>query len=280
MSRIRPLFLLVFASILLQISAQEPLVVFWWKERWRGRDFVNFGDHLAQLLVERIVEQPVEVNNKRPLPKKKRLFAIGSVLSFAQDGDVVWGSGINGRLQNKKHYRFSTLDVRAVRGPLSRQFLMDHFQIMCPEIYGDPGLLFPRFFPEFKKSPNPSYEYLIIPHYADEHLFPKTEYPNVVYPTESWDVVISKILDSKFVIASSLHGVIIAEAYGIPARLLRLSEEESPFKFQDYYLGTGRPHFRVAHSIEEALYMGGEIPFHCDLEKLLKAFPFEFWEDS
>ena len=33
--------------------------------------------------------------------------------------------------------------------------------------------------------------------------------------------MIEAILDSKFVILGSLHGLIIAEAYGIPARALR-----------------------------------------------------------
>ncbi len=60
--------------------------------------------------------------------------------------------------------------MRAVRGPLTRQFLMD-MGIDCPKIYGDPALLLPKLFPEFKKSENPTKEYIIIPHHSDEHLF-------------------------------------------------------------------------------------------------------------
>ena len=204
---------------------------------------------------------------------------MGSVISFAADGDVVWGTGINGRLLDKKFYKFKNLDIRAVRGPLTRQFLQNELKIVCPELYGDPGLLFPILYPEFKKSKNPSLEYLIIPHYSEEFYFPKNQFPNSVYCTEPWETVIRKILDSKFVISSSLHGVILAEAFGIPARLLRITENESIFKYQDYYLGTGRPHFQTAGSIEQALQMGGEPPFICDLSKLLNAFPLEFWEN-
>ncbi len=89
-----------------------------------------------------------------------------------------------------------------------------------------------------------------------------------------------KILNSKFVISSSLHGIIIAEAYGIPARLLRITENEPLLKYQDYYIGTNRPNFKFALSVEEALKMGGEPPFECDLEKLYEAFPREFWPNS
>jgi pyruvyltransferase len=201
-------------------------------------------------------------------------------LKMAKTGDVLWGTGMNAKSLDLKDYKFIYLDIRAVRGPLTRDFVMQNFQIYCPEIYGDPALLVPYFFPEFKKKQNPQYDYIIIPHYSEESLFPKSIYPNVVYPTEPWNDVIRKILNSKFVISSSLHGIVIAEAYGIPARYLRVTEHEPLFKYQDYYLGTNRPNFTYASSIEEALEMGGEPPFECDLEKLYLSFPFEFWPNA
>ena len=258
---------------------EKGLSVFVWREKWRNWDFINFGDELAHIIVERIVHTTVKLNHKKPIHQEKRLFSVGSVLSFALDDDVIWGTGINGRLLDKKYYKFTRLDVRAVRGPLTRQFLKNELQIDCPEIYGDPALLFPILYPEFQKQKNPSLEYLIIPHFSEEFYFPKTEFPNVVYSTEPWDTVIRKILDSKFVISSSLHGVIVAESFGIPARLLRITDNEPMFKYHDYYLGTGRPHFQAAYSIEQALQMGGEPSIQCDLTKLLNAFPLEFWEN-
>jgi len=147
-------------------------------------------------------------------------------------------------------------------------------------VYGDPALLIPYFFPEFKKKINPNYEYIIIPHYSEIQLFPKSEFPNVVYPTDPWNVVIRKILASKFVISSSLHGIVVAEAYGIPARYLRITETEPLYKYLDYYLGTNRADFQYATSIEEALEMGGEPPFECDLQKLYDSFPFEYWPNA
>jgi pyruvyltransferase len=92
--------------------------------------------------------------------------------------------------------------------------------------------------------------------------------------------VIRKICDSRFVISSSLHGIVVAEAFGIPARMLRITETEPLFKYFDYYAGTNRPDFQFAYSVEEALLMGGERPCECDLMKLYNAFPFEFWPNA
>ncbi len=251
---------------------------FYWEEKEKfGR---NFGDFISLKLVERIVQGPVELAQKGVVLKEPKLLAVGSILTFAREGDVIWGSGVNGNWRDRRNYKFKDLDVRAVRGPKTRRFLQEEFNISVPEVYGDPALLFPYFFPEFSRTANPKYDYIVIPHYSEQSLFPKDENPNVVYPTEPWDEVISKICDSALVISSSLHGVIIAEAFGIPARYLRVTTKESLFKYKDYYRGTGRQTFRPATSVDEALELGGEPPAHFDAQKLYDAFPFECWQED
>lgn len=277
--RLRLNFSLFIYATLLLASTQalaKDLPLYYWQQP----QFVNFGDFLSVKLVERMVNCPVRIYKKKPNFKEKKLLAIGSLFFFAADDDIIWGTGINGKTLDKADYNFTTLDVRAIRGPYSRQFLLDNFQIECPEIYGDPALLIPYLFPEFKRQKNPKFDYIVIPHYSEIHLFPRSDADNIVYATDPWNIVIERILDSKFVISSSLHGVIVAEAYGIPAKLLRVTETEPLFKFKDYYAGTGRDHFEFATSIEEALQMGGEEPFKCDLEALYNAFPFEYWPDA
>lgn len=250
---------------------------------WEGRtwqDFTNFGDALSEKIVERIVGHRIATTFNESLKAehgKRKFLALGSIIDKAENDDVIWGSGVNGKYPNskdKKYYRFTQLDVRAVRGPLTRQFLMD-MGIKVPEIYGDPALLLPKLFPEFKKAEHPSQEYIIIAHFSDEDLFVNN--PHFVSAKEDWDIVIRKILDSKFVISTSLHGVIVAEAFGIPARYLKVSEFEPLFKYADYYSGTNRPNFKYATSIEEALQMGGEALPEIDLDKLLHAFPHELF---
>ncbi|MBS0649888.1 MAG: polysaccharide pyruvyl transferase family protein [Verrucomicrobia bacterium] len=269
------IFLLI-AALPICLRSEEGLPLYYWQQQ----KFVNFGDYLSLKIVERIVGGPVKVFIRHPKNKDKKLLALGSLMSFAADGDVIWGTGVNGKLPKKESYAFTHLDIRAVRGPLTRQFLMETFQIEAPEIYGDPALLIPYLFPEFKRSENPSYDFIIIPHYSELHFFPKEIFPNAVYATDPWDEVIRKICDSRFVISSSLHGIVVAEAFGIPARMLRLTETEPLFKYFDYYAGTNRPDFQFAYSVEEALMMGGEKPCECDLMKLYNAFPFEFWPNA
>lgn len=242
---------------------------------WQAGSFTNFGDYLSLKLVERMLQKKVTVVNHTFAGKK--LFAIGSIISKASTGDVIWGAGIKGLHLQKKDYKFTALDVRAVRGPLTRAFLLENFGIKSPQIYGDPALLIPYFFPEFKRQKTPKYPYIIIPHYSEEKMFPKDKYPHAVYPSEPWNVVIQKILDSKFVISSSLHGIILAEAFKIPARFLRITDHEPLFKYQDYYEGTGRKSFTYATSVQQALSLGGEPPYTCDLKALIKAFPFDYW---
>jgi pyruvyltransferase len=240
----------------------------------------NFEDRLSKKIVERIVDHKI-LTTSAPYLQQKKLLAVGSILHVANDNDVVWGSGIDGENQNLEKLRVLQLDVRAVRGPLTRKTLMQR-GIDCPEVYGDPTLLFPRLFPEFKKNEHPSKDYVVIPNYSDEHLF--SHLPQMVSTTENWQKVINTILDSKFVISSSLAGIMIAEAYGIPARLLRINKEgnsDDLIKFADYYYGTNRFDFHYAKSVEEALKMKGEPMPKGNLEQLLHVFPFDlFFSDE
>ena len=238
----------------------------------------HFGNALSLKLVERMVSRSISDFGSNPfLEYRIKLLTVGSIMHVANEHDVIWGTGISGKYLNKENYRFKHLDIRAVRGPLTRQFLIDNFAVACPEVYGEPILLLPYLFFEFKRQSNPSYPYLIVCEPSEEYLF--TGHLNKIFLSESCDALIKKMLESQFVISSSLYAIAVAEAWGIPARLLRIKNDESMFKYDDYYLGTGRPHFQYATSIDEALRMGGEVPIKCDLEKLYHAFPFELWDN-
>ncbi len=243
--------------------------MFWWKT---DRGSINFGDELSRVIVEKIVGYPLEHNNLTLNKGQNTLLAAGSILHFARNDDVIWGSGFreNPLLEN----RFTRLNIRAVRGPRTRAFLLE-MGIDCPEVYGDPAVLMADLFPEFKNV-KPVYDYIIIPNIGEMDCF--SSYKNVVYPVWSWDEIIKKITQSKFVISSSLHGIIVAESFGIPARLLKMTWIEPLLKYQDYYESTGRPNFRYATSVQDALQMGGEPPGFIDKKKLIDAFPWDYFK--
>jgi len=265
-------------SFAFSTDAQEEIPLFYWDARPR-LGFSNFGDAISVGIVERILGRPIRATSTPSLGREKFL-AIGSIINYAEEGDTLWGTGVNGKYLKKSDYHFNRLDVRAVRGPLSRQFLLE-MGVNCPEVYGDPTLLLPKLFPEFQKPSEPSQDYIVIPHFSDEHLF--RDLPQMVSVKEEWQTVVERILNSKFVISSALSGVIVAEAFGIPARLLISPNEnntETIFKYSDYYYGTGRFNYQFATSVEEALRMGGEPMPACDLDRLLQAFPYDLFQNQ
>lgn len=243
---------------------------------WRppnGR--VNFGDFLSRVIVELILaSRGLTLGDETR--ESFQLMAVGSVLHFASDGAVVWGSGVNGKMPVEQH-TFRSLDVRAVRGPLTREFLASR-HITVPEVYGDPGLLLPLLAPQrFQRTAamGPGF----VPNLNDLAELDTRDMRDVpvVSPLHGWNRCVEAILRHDLILASSLHGLIIAEAYGIPARYVRLSETENLFKYRDYYAGTGRPNFCFARSVAEGLEMGGEVDPVFDSSKLMQAFPFDLW---
>lgn len=256
----------------------KDISLFYWKPRsyfhfWRPDRFLNynFGDYISLIITNEILAQKGLVLSKKR-KSSRRILAIGSILHLAKNNDVVWGSGINGNCIDDLTYP-KRLDVRAVRGPLTRDFLINK-GIDAPEIYGDPALLLPQFYPmqETEKKNN----YFIISHFKDIAFFKHSPY--FISAMSDWKLVINKIWQSRLIISTSLHGIICAEAYGIPAVYLRVSEHEHLFKYKDYYAGTGRTEFAYASSIDEALQIGGQAPPIINLKKLLDAFPYDLWE--
>lgn len=239
---------------------------------WRpDRRRSNFGDALSAVVVEAMLAKR-GLTLESPAPRPRKLLAIGSILHFAQEGDVVWGSGFNGKIPASAH-RFSDLDVRAVRGPLTRDFLAER-GVVTPAVYGDPALLLPVLFGD-RFSRRDDIRLSVMPNLHDLSLVAGR--PDVISPFDPWGQVIDRLLGSQFVVASSLHGAIVAEAFGVPARFVRLSEFESRLKYDDYLLGTGRADEPFAYSIDEALDMGGMPPPRFDAAGLMAAFPFDLW---
>ncbi len=175
------------------------------------------------------------------------------------------------------HRHFHKVDIRAVRDPETRKILLE-MGLKCPEIYGDPALLLPYFYMPRKLQKK---EYVLVPHFNEWEKYSMNE--NVVAAfNNNWKTFVDKICCSELVISSSLHGVILAEAYGKQAVLLENTSATDYFKYQNYYSATGRTSFPIASSINEALSIHVEKPDN-DLIKnlqqnLLSSFPVDLYE--
>lgn len=207
-----------------------------------------------------------------PARRNARLLAVGSILHFAQPGDVIWGAGVNGKQIPQLSFP-TEIEVRAVRGPLTREVLMRR-GVDVPDVYGDPGLLISRY---WEDPVVPERELTVVPNLND--LADYERMSDVVSPLESIETVISAIRGSRFVVGSSLHAIVVAESFGVPCRLLR-SKQEPQFKYEDYFLGTGRDGVTLARSVSHALALGPEDPPRWSDDDLLAAFPACLWSPA
>ena len=260
--------------------------VFWWKAQGNlinsaiSHDTFkhgNFGDDASPLLVTKLSG----LESRRILPGEKKLLAIGSILHRANDGDIVWGSGLKSEEALDSHPGGSIL-VTAVRGPKTLKVLeragWDTSNIK--EMF-DPGVLLRHIFADrlaqydVKKN-NRFGKIRIVPHFKDELVF-KRQRPDLLKHFISPDGEPLKILESmlgaELVIASSLHGIIFAESLGIPAIWITSPGGEAQFKYLDYYEGTSRFGVKPIETIAEALTATPPPLPVFDFEKLLSTFP-------
>lgn len=245
------------------------------RDRFIGPRTNNFGDLLGPVVVQAISDR--EGLRWPLLSRPGRLITIGSVLHVATPRDVVWGSGVNGNVRPERH-RFTTLDVRAVRGPRTWSFLADR-GLRVPEVFGDPALLLPYLFPVLTAwATEKRHAVTVVPNLHDWQTL--GSHPRAVDPRSGLWHVLRTIAQSEHVVASSLHGLVVAEALGIPATVL--SGHEKPFKYQDYYEGTGRQMPSPAQSLDEALHQVPEPPdlSTWDAEALYRAFPRSLWAEA
>lgn len=247
---------------------------------WRPESgkYVNFGDELAKVIPELILAgRGATLMDEVAQPVK--IVTVGSSLHRANDGTIIWGTGLHGASPARDH-TYRSLDVRAVRGPLTAKFLRAR-GIHVPPVYGDPGLLMPeickgRFVPTGRRKIG------LVPNLHEMDFFTNAvrsgRFPDVtiIDPRRAWNTVIQEILDFRFIIASSLHGLVIADAYGIPNRYVRLTEKENILKYHDYYLGTGRM-LHPAKSLEEAIETEPATALAYDPAPLMAAFPYDIW---
>lgn len=244
----------------------------------------NLGDTLALPIIEFLLSKK-GIKIDKPISHKKHLFTVGSGGLRSFQDTTIWGTGImydglNGKWFEKywdANHRH--LDIRAVRGPLTREVFLK-LGHKCPEVYGDPGILMPLIYQPMNKEK--THEYMIIPQYTTENEVRKYIPDNMVISmnTNDYKSVIDRIVSCKVVYSSSLHGIILAEAYGVPAVFFRGVHSNIDFKYKDYYASTGRYNVPMANNLAEAFsFEAPELSDLTNLQKgLIDAFPYDLWE--
>lgn len=199
---------------------------------WRGVE--NFGDQMAPLLLERFADLKTEWGTI----SHSKIASVGSIIEHIPplwDG-VILGSGR--MFENSRLYLQSrgkvTPTILAIRGPLSARGIPGSFAI------GDPGILADELVgPQEKK-----WDLGILPHFSDTELvprfkalIPKQHSIHVINPSHDPLTVIREIGACRRIVTSSLHGVIVSDAFGIPRRIeytSKMDKDGGTHKFRDY----------------------------------------------
>lgn len=239
----------------------RKLFMYWWNTK------SNIGDEASYYIVSRLFNGKI-IHKKpfltirelaRQLLKQKRipefrefvfpwtrvLFGVGSILDYAGKNDIVWGSGFR-----EDSSKTACTDFRLVRGNLTRK------KIGCPSVkIGDPVLALPSFYKPKKKQLK--FPITIIPHYTEYQYFNNlysSSYNVLKIESKDVETFVDSVANSEYVLSTSLHGIIIAHAYGVPVVWIKKGYiKSSDFKFYDYFSSVGVRCERPLTNIEEIL---------------------------
>ena len=237
----------------------------------------NFGDLLSPWLIGRMTGREVVFADKT----RPHYIAVGSILKRVSPQSVVWGSGSFGNENRDQLVPEAT--YTAVRGPLSRARLLD-VGATVPEVYGDPALLTPLYYrPKVKKT----HDIGIVARWSEKRWAQAKLGPGVKLidlGTDDVEGVIKEMLSCRQIVTASLHGLIIADAYGIPnAWVLSRTAAGGEFKYLDYFASVDK--FRLPQGVKikgrevTVAYLRSRLDFDArpitfDFRKLLDACPF------
>ena len=241
----------------------------------------NFGDSISPWLLSCLTDRKI-ISVVPELFHAPHIVAVGSIIERSSSYSLIWGSGF---ISENSKLNARPKKVFAVRGPKTRNRLLK-YGINCPEVYGDPVLLLPKLYsPKIRKR----YELGVVPHYVDknnpwvvDHSKSSHKIKIIDLQKENLLEIIDDILSCERVISSSLHGIITADAYGIPSLWVQFSDKVlgGGFKFVDYFESVKRSDkYPVVVNedtrLKDIYKHFSNYKIDIDLDKLLKAAPFD-----
>lgn len=245
----------------------------------------NWGDALNAVLLRQLsgkvpLVSPLGKVSNRCLLKNPGITysCIGSILEPASKKKnlIVYGTGF---LNSTDRIIHEPEKICAVRGPLTAERVTECIGD-CPKMYGDPAVLFKEC---YQPTIDQKYWLGIIPHWSDyqkiSHHYAGVPGVQVISVEAGATQFIDEICSCRYIASSSLHGLIMADAYGIPTVWIKMLSGMHPddFKFYDYY-GSVRcerePVNLLSWSVEDICSGTEQITHPINREKLRDACPF------
>jgi pyruvyltransferase len=287
----------------------------------------NFGDLLGPDIVKRIVEykfgcsarslsvldfastENTTIWNDRPC-----LWSVGSVWRNVRANDHVWGTGSIGvprefgLCKGTRQGSNLNITVYSARGPKTVDMLKQNCRriglkfitadggvsTQASDIVprGDAGFLIPFLFPEFPRyqQDKADIEKCLIFHVYDQRENYPVDLPQeaMLPAVQPWPTMAGNITRCKMLVSSSLHGVILGDAFGVPVRWLHKGLAVLPPKFYDYFESFPRGHWNASFegNIKRALDTSGvyanPVPLDAEYrseyaQMIMKTFPFDLF---
>lgn len=243
--------------------------------RDRSLGFGNFGDSLGPLLVAAFSDRTVA--RPHPLFWGHRLITIGTTAHLVSRCVAdLWGTGAPGanspfQLQRDFRPRWLTkLIPHALRGPFSAALLAEAGYGQ-PLALGEPAWLLPKLWP--KPARPPRHELGVIIHLSEAanrhpgalahpeflryHVAPELADTVRIITTvhalnaSAMRAKLDEMLDCRRILSTGLHGLVLAEAYGLPCaafdihagqsgRVSLTTEAPLDHRVRDFYAGIGQ----------------------------------------
>jgi len=202
------------------MKSMEFVKAFWYSSN-------NFGDNANYFLIK-------EISGKEPIMSNRKdnhLIVCGSILMEANENSIIYGAGF---ANFKDELRVTPRKIVSVRGHLTQQKL----GVEC--LVGDPALMIPLFYHPMLK---PIHKVGFIPHWTDIRSFNPKKHDYLINPLKPLKEVIDDILRCERIESSSLHGLILSDAYNVPNKWVDFGTNigGDGFKFHDYYSTTYNP---------------------------------------
>ncbi len=200
----------------------------------------NFGDDYNPFLFENILDFPVRFE----VSSAPHLLCAGSILERSTSSSIICGSGfIFPDSQIPDFHK-----VISVRGEYSASRLG-----VGSALIGDPFVIMSLYCSEIK--PEKTRDITYIPHV---NFFVRRGRSNLKVPEHvcvldlgaEFDHVLETIASSKLIVSESLHGLVLADAFGVPNIWIAPSSDMlgGEYKFRDYYSSTSSPKKSVVAS--------------------------------
>ncbi len=234
----------------------------------------NFGDALSPWIIERISGRQIEAKNyysksqirravwtmtgRLPLsawkgnlfPWETNIVGIGSVINSGNKFSLIWGAGYMCEVSPKALYK----KILAVRGKETyRRLCQEGYQGREPQ-YGDPALLLPLIRSAVLQKTT---KLGVIPHWSEADKFISKygkDFKVIDLRTRNIEKTLDEITSCERILSTSLHGIIVAHAYGIPAIWIQDGYIDTDgFKFRDYWSSIEMPYYDGFRDIDEIL---------------------------